>query len=94
MAGLGTFMVGFASGWLVRSTIDSTRTGIVAILSACHVAVERTRFAVATEREYFADLAAEARSRYERIRAANEREPQSATQGRAATEASREERAA
>jgi hypothetical protein len=58
-------VAGFASGWLVRSSVDSSRGAIVSVLSAFHGARERARRVVAMEREHWADLMAEARARYE-----------------------------
>lgn len=69
MGSLGMFIVGFASGWFVRSTVDSSRGAVVAGMSAAMLAFERVKRAVAIEREHLEDLVAEARSHYESKRA-------------------------
>ena len=68
MRTIGTFFAGFVSGWLTRSTIDSSRGLAVGAISAFYTALDRTQRLVAIEREYFDDLLAEARLRYEQAR--------------------------
>ena len=76
------FAAGFASGWLARSTVDSSRGAVVTVLSAFHGARERARRVVAIEREHWADLMAEARARYDVARA--RRTPQRTRSGQPA----------
>ncbi len=63
------FFAGVATGWVLRSSFDSFRDVTVRGLSAWYEANERVRRFVATEREYFEDIVAEARSRFEATRA-------------------------
>jgi hypothetical protein len=65
MGFLASFVVGFAGGWLVRSSFDSSRTAAVRGVSAMMSAVDRVKRAVAMEREHIEDLVAEARAHYE-----------------------------
>jgi hypothetical protein len=65
MGMLATFVLGFAGGWLVRSSFDSSRTAAVRGVSAMMSAVDRVKRAVAMEREHLEDLVAEARAHYE-----------------------------
>ena len=65
MGSLGLFIVGFASGWFVRSTVDSSRGAVVSGVAAAMHAFERVKRAVAIEREHLEDLVAEARAKYE-----------------------------
>ena len=59
---------GFAGGWAVRSSVDSSRAAAVAGVSAFYGAVERGRRLLAIEREHLEDLVAEGRARYETAR--------------------------
>jgi hypothetical protein len=59
---------GFAGGWAVRSSVDSSRAAAVASVSAFYSAVERGRRLLAIEREHLEDLVAEGRARYETAR--------------------------
>ncbi|MGH7282114.1 MAG: hypothetical protein ACRELY_11360 [Polyangiaceae bacterium] len=65
LRGAGYFLAGFASGWVVRSTVDSSRDVPVRILSAAFSLTDRVRRMVAMERERLEDLVAEGRARYE-----------------------------
>jgi hypothetical protein len=69
MFGLGLFVAGFASGWAVRSTVDSSRDLAVGIISVAYGAYDRTKRLVAIEREHIEDLFAEGKARYEAKRA-------------------------
>ena len=69
MSMAGLFLAGFASGWAVRSTVDSSRGLVVGAISAFYGAVERVQRVVAIEREHLEDLVAEGRARYESKRA-------------------------
>jgi hypothetical protein len=62
---LGILVAGFAGGWVIRSSVDSTRGLAVAGVSAFYGAMERGRRLLAVEREQIEDLVAEGRSRYE-----------------------------
>ena len=65
MRRVGYFLAGFASGWVVRSTVDSSRDVPVRLMSAIFGATERFRRTIAMERERLEDLVAEGRARYE-----------------------------
>ena len=69
MMGLGLFVAGFASGWAVRSTVDSSRDLAVGLISVAYGAYDRTKRLVAIEREHLEDLVAEGKARYEAKRA-------------------------
>jgi hypothetical protein len=69
MKRVGLFMAGFASGWVVRSSVDSSRGVAVGIISAAYGAVERAKRFVAIEREHLEDLWAEGKAQYELKRA-------------------------
>jgi hypothetical protein len=62
MGPLLAFGAGFVSGWLVRSTVASTRDGAVMALGFAMEAVRRAQRAAAMEREYLEDWVAEARA--------------------------------
>jgi hypothetical protein len=66
---VGIFLAGFASGWAVRTTVDSSRNLAVKVISAMYGAVDRAGRAVGMEREHLEDLFAEARAKYEADRA-------------------------
>jgi len=72
MRDLGVFVAGVATGWVLRGSFDSFRDVAVRGLSAWYEVNERARRFVATEREYFEDLVAEARSRFEARRVRRE----------------------
>jgi hypothetical protein len=69
MFGLGVFMAGFASGWVVRSAVDSSHDLAVNLVSVAYGAYDRTKRLVAIEREHLEDLVAEGKARYESQRA-------------------------
>jgi hypothetical protein len=62
-------MAGFASGWVVRSTVDSSRGLAVGLISAAYATVDRAKRLVAIEREHLEDLWAEGKAHYEMKRA-------------------------
>jgi hypothetical protein len=66
---VGIFLAGFASGWAVRTSVDSSRHLAVKVLSKLYGVVDRATRAVEMEREHFEDLFAEARAKYEADRA-------------------------
>lgn len=63
MNGVTGFLAGFAAGWLARSTVDASRDAVVNIAAGAFELVGWARRVVATEREFFSDLLAEARAR-------------------------------
>ena len=65
MKHLGIFLAGFASGWVVRSTVDSSRSLAVSGVSAVFGTLDRVRRVVAMEREHLADLVAEGKAKHE-----------------------------
>jgi hypothetical protein len=67
-AGLG-FVAGFASGWISRGQVDSSRGAVVSIVATYFKAVERVKRIVAIEREHLEDLVAEGRAKFELDRA-------------------------
>jgi hypothetical protein len=69
MFGLGLFVAGFASGWVVRSAVESSHDVAVGLISVAYGAYDRTKRLVATEREHLEDLVAEGKARYEAKRA-------------------------
>ena len=69
MVGVGMFVAGFASGWVARSTVDSSRGMAVAVVATYLSAVERVKRIVAIEREHLSDLVAEGRAKFEMDRA-------------------------
>jgi hypothetical protein len=69
MFGLGMFVAGFASGWVVRSAVDSSHDLAVGLISVAYGAYDRTKRIVAVEREHLEDLVAEGKARYEAKRA-------------------------
>jgi hypothetical protein len=69
MLSLGIFLAGFTSGWVARSTVDSSRGAAVKLIAAAMGAADRVKRAVALEREHIEDLVAEARSQFEAQRA-------------------------
>jgi hypothetical protein len=78
MFGLGIFVAGFASGWVVRSAVDSSHDLAVGLISVAYGAYDRTKRIVAIEREHLEDLVAEGKARYEAKRA---RAPRTAPSG-------------
>ena len=69
MFGMGLFLAGFASGWVVRSAVDSSHDLAVGVVAAAYGAYDRTKRLVAVEREHLEDLVAEGKARYEAKRA-------------------------
>jgi hypothetical protein len=65
MRSVGIFLAGVATGWVLRSSFDSFRDLAVNGLTTWYDVGERARRFVAVEREYFEDLVAEARSKFE-----------------------------
>ena len=81
MKRVGLFLAGFASGWAVRSTVDSSRALVVGAISAFYGTVDRVKRVVAIEREHLEDLVAEGRARYESRKAAAERATRASSNG-------------
>ena len=97
MERVGYFLAGFASGWAVRTTVDSSRSLAVNMISGFYGVVDRASRAVGMEREHLEDLFAEARAKYEsdRARAARAAQAAQAAQGKGAPASSvRQDRAA
>lgn len=69
MERVGFFLAGFASGWAVRTTVDSSRNLAVNLISTFYGVVDSASRAVGMEREHLEDLLAEARAKYETDRA-------------------------
>ena len=65
---LGILVAGFAGGWVIRSSVDSTRGIAVTGVSAFFGVLERSRRLLAIEREHLEDLVAEGRAKYETAR--------------------------
>jgi hypothetical protein len=65
MKQLGIFLAGFASGWVVRSTVDSSRSLAVSGVSAVFGTLDRVRRAIAIEKEHLEDLVAEGKAQHE-----------------------------
>lgn len=65
MKAAASFAAGFVSGWIVRSTVDSSREAVVKLVALGYEAAARARRLFALERERLDDLAAEARVRVE-----------------------------
>jgi hypothetical protein len=72
MKTLGVFLAGAAVGWILRSSFDSFRELAVGAVAAGYDMANRTRRAVAMEKEFLEDLVAEGRARFEAGRAARE----------------------
>ncbi len=68
MFGLG-FLAGFGTGWLVRSTAESSHAVFVKLVASAMGAKDRVERAMALEREHLEDIVAEARSIFEHNRA-------------------------
>ena len=90
---VGIFLAGFASGWAVRTTVDSSRTLAVNVLSKLYAAADRATRAVEMEREHLEDLLAEARAKFETDRARTVRNDQGVRRAPAAAPV-RQDRAA
>lgn len=63
------FAAGFATGWLTRRTIDSSKSATVQIIAFGLDAIARVKRALAMEREQLEDLVAEAHEAVARKRA-------------------------
>jgi hypothetical protein len=63
MRSLVGFAVGFIAGWAARSTVDSSRAAVVAVVSSATDLFERLKRAAAIEGDYLEDFVAEVRSR-------------------------------
>jgi len=59
------FVAGVATGWLLRSGVGSMRGLAVQVVAGGLTVAEGGRRLVATEREYFEDLLAEGRARFQ-----------------------------
>ena len=77
----GIFMAGFASGWAVRTTVDSSRSLAVSAIAALYGLADRVGKIAGMEREHLEDLLAEARAKYESDRARAARRPHAAPTG-------------
>ncbi len=73
MARSATFALGFAAGWMVRATVDSSRSAIVSAMAAGMAGFDRVRRFAAIERDHLEDLVAEARARAEDLRKSHAR---------------------
>jgi hypothetical protein len=58
-----SFTAGFVTGWLARSTVDSSRDAFVKLGALLYNAADRIRRIFALEQERMDDLVAEARAR-------------------------------
>jgi hypothetical protein len=65
MKTLGIFLAGFASGWVVRSTVDSSRSLAVSGVSTVFGTLERVRRVLAIEKEHIEDLVAEGKAKHD-----------------------------
>src|SRR5262249_47820565 len=65
MERVGFFLAGFASGWAVRTTVDSSRALAVNVVATFYRVVDGASRIVGMEREHLEDLLAEARAKYE-----------------------------
>jgi hypothetical protein len=65
MKQLGIFLAGFATGWVVRSTVDSSRSLAVSGVSAVFGTLDRVRRVIAIEKEHLEDLVAEGKAKHE-----------------------------
>jgi hypothetical protein len=68
MVTVGIFIAGVATGWVVRTSVDSSRTLAVKLISGFYGVVDRASRAVSMEREHLEDLLAEARAHHEASR--------------------------
>lgn len=78
-------VLGFAAGWAVRAFFDSGRQAVVAMTAAAYGAVETGRRFAGFEREYFEDILAEGKARWEERRARRAARAAARAQERAAT---------
>lgn len=68
MKTVGIFLAGVVTGWALRSSFDSLRELAVSAVATGYEVAQRARRLVATEKEFFEDLVAEGRARYEASR--------------------------
>jgi hypothetical protein len=61
-------VVGFVAGWAVRAVFDSGREVMVSLAAAGYGARDAARRLVGFEREYFEDLVAEGKAKWEATR--------------------------
>jgi hypothetical protein len=69
MTHLAAFLAGFATGFVARGTVDSSRNLTVGLISATYEVLDRAKRFVAVEREHLEDLVAEGKAHYEAKRA-------------------------
>ena len=79
MQTFGTFMAGVVTGWALRASFDSMRGLAVSAIAAGYELSARARRLVAEEREFFEDMVAEARTRFEARREVHAAEERAAT---------------
>lgn len=82
MKSAAAFAAGVVTGWIARSTVDTSRDAFVKLVSLSFGAAERARRIFALEREWLDDLVAEARTR---AQARRPRASHTAANGGAAT---------
>jgi hypothetical protein len=68
MTGVIGFAVGFVSGWVARSTVESSRAAAVGMVSMATDLLGRMKRAAAVEGDYLEDFVAEVRSRVQQAR--------------------------
>ena len=65
---VGSYVAGFASGWLARSAVTSSREVVVRTLVFAQALRDGVRRVVAEQGEWFEDLFAESKARYQASR--------------------------
>ena len=65
MKSAATYLLGFASGWAARAVFDSWRGAVVSATAMYFAVAEGARRHAGVEREYFEDLVAEGRAKWE-----------------------------
>jgi hypothetical protein len=90
MEHVGLFLLGFASGWAVRTTVDSSRGLAVNLIAAFYGVLDRANRIAGMEQEHLEDLFAEGRAKYEAARARAARRAEAAPR----SDVARRERAA
>lgn len=65
MKALASCLLGFVVGWGLRALFDSGREVVVSLGAAAYGAAETARKYAAFEREYFEDLVAEGKARWQ-----------------------------
>jgi hypothetical protein len=68
MTGVVGFALGFVSGWVARSTVESSRAAAVGMASMATDLLSRVKRAAAVEGDYLEDFVAEVRSRIQQAR--------------------------